>query len=107
MKLFDKLYNAAEGVKATFKKPGVAKKVKRSFEAAIDSMEYEQIDEKLAKLDELRIRLANGETAVLESIVELRREIDDATTAKAILVSEQKKMFDEDVEEEEGGKKNK
>ena len=107
MKLFDKLYNAAESVKAVFRKPKIWRKVERSFEAAIDKLEYEQIDEKLVELDELRIRLANGETDVLKGIVELRREIDDATVAKAILVSEREKMFEEDVVEEDSGKKNK
>lgn len=74
--MFKKLYNATEDAIKSAKQPLVAKKVKRGFESASDSLE----DKKIAlteTIENLRQKVANGETELIKQLCENKLELSD------------------------------
>ena len=85
--LFDKLYGASEEVSKGIKKPFVLNKVKRALDGAADSYESDKIDAQ-EQIDDLMGDLANGDTEVIDDLIEARLELSEieahANEAKAI-----------------------
>jgi hypothetical protein len=60
MGLFNKLYAIKEEAKSALKKAPTERKIRRQFEAAIDSLETSKIEHE-EKLDKARYKIAQGE----------------------------------------------
>jgi hypothetical protein len=88
---FDKFYGATQEVKDALKKPFVEKKLKRSFESYIDSVE-----QKLLELDgNLDKKRQQFDSLDLNAIVNLINEQEQYKKALVIVKQEYEVMFGE------------
>ena len=92
--LFDKLYDGAEDVLKTLKKPMAERKLKRKFESALDSAtgiidtaEYDLLTEREKLMD-----------CDINVLLELRKSIKEATLLQAEVKLEYKALFGEDLD---------
>ena len=89
--LFDKFYNISADAKKLLVKPFVANKVKRAFDAAIDSLEESKAQGD-ASVQDIQTAIANGDTDAIKRLLEvtLRREEYDKLL---VVLQEQKEEF--------------
>lgn len=92
--LFDKLYKVSQEVKDALKKPGVEKKVKRAFEATVDSFGDQLIDLQ-ERADDLREKVANGNVDRVADLIEALAEIEDVKRLVVIANGEADAFFAE------------
>ena len=93
MGIFDKYYALKEEALADAKKPFTAKKVKRAFESAIDSLESAKID-LLEKIENTEKDIANGNTDKIKTLVEHIRDLDEFDAQIKVVQDLQKEFFE-------------
>lgn len=93
MGIFDKYYALKEEALADAKKPFTAKKVKRAFESAVDSLESAKID-LLEKIENTEKDIANGNTDKIKQLVEYVRDLEEFDEQIKVVQKLQKEFFD-------------
>lgn len=93
MGIFDKYYARKEEALADAKKPFTAKKVKRAFESAVDSLESAKID-LLEKIENTEKDIANGNTDKIKQLVEYVRDLEEFDEQIKVVQKLQKEFFD-------------
>lgn len=93
MGIFDKYYALKEEALADAKKPFIAKKVKRAFESAVDSLESAKID-LLEKIENTEKDIANGNTDKIKTLIEYIRDLEEFDVQIKVVQDLQKQFFD-------------
>ena len=95
MGIFTKFYAAKDEALAEAKKPFTAKKVKRAFESAVDSLESAKIDV-LEKIENAEKEIANGTVDKIKDLVEYVRDLEEFDAQIAVAKKLQKEFFEDE-----------
>ncbi len=93
-KLFDKYFNKSADEVLNAKKDLIANKVKRGFASTIDQLKDLKLD-KTMELEELRVKVANGDVDNLVDLAEIQIELIGVDETIAMIAKEQDAFFGE------------